>query len=57
MAKTVFQGPHLMVAKDMSLQDGDFVGVDTPLCDSLHLRMEVWRGPSAGTGGQVKQGC
>lgn len=41
-----------MVAKDTSLQDGDFVGVDTALCDSLHLRMQVWRGPSAGTVGR-----
>lgn len=56
MAKTVSQGPHLMVAMDTSLQDGDFVGVDPPLCDSLHLRMEVWCGPSVGTEGQVKQG-
>lgn len=45
-----------MVAKDMSLQDGDFVGVDTPLYNSLHPRMEVWRGPSAGTGGPGKAG-
>lgn len=57
MAKTVSEGPHLVVARDMSLQDGHFVGVDTPLCDCLYLRMEVWRGPSAGTEGQVKQGC
>lgn len=57
MAKTVSQGHRLMVAMDMSLQNGDFVGVDPPLCDSLHLRMEVWHDPSTDTEGQVKQGC
>lgn len=45
-----------MVALDMSFPDGDFAGVDTLLSDGLHLGIEVQHRPSAGTGGQVKQG-